>query len=379
MLTQLHKVETFVNKLHQMVDEGTFDHTKHGMSLLDVKFHLLLAYCSKLCVYISMRAKGENVAHHELMNQLAICCWILDKLRSIQKQCQYSIDKLLDHAKKSVNTDSNNNNKEQAINDELSHKPDLDSLRPPDDNDAVPLSSMDIDAERERNDDGIYRPLKLNPHLMDTAQSQLTKQQERQRQELRKRVKNHDIYKSIREDITNLPTEEKFYLENIDRFADEKHRENKSKSRLKDMENYEEENFTRLKQTHGVFKKMQSMKRYKEASIGDNLDAFVSNLDKSYRQAQKLGDYEAGGNFNETIGKIMKKDRKLKGGQYIKGSWRKREKILFKKSKQGQKVESRKRWRKEHPLKTNPAKAARMKVHNFKKSGKVRKLLKKIK
>lgn len=55
MLTQLKTVEIFVNKLHEMVDKGTFDNTKHGMSLLDIKFHLLIMYCSRLCVYISMR------------------------------------------------------------------------------------------------------------------------------------------------------------------------------------------------------------------------------------------------------------------------------------------------------------------------------------
>ena len=55
MLTQLNKVDSFVNKLHEMVDEGTFDNTKQGMSLLDIKFHLLIMYCSKLCVYIAMR------------------------------------------------------------------------------------------------------------------------------------------------------------------------------------------------------------------------------------------------------------------------------------------------------------------------------------
>ena len=55
MLTQLDGVESFVNKLHKRVDNGDFDDTKHGMSLLDVKFHLLLMYCTRLCLYISMR------------------------------------------------------------------------------------------------------------------------------------------------------------------------------------------------------------------------------------------------------------------------------------------------------------------------------------
>eukprot|EP01083_Nonionella_stella_P064077 166681_1 len=363
MLTQLTNVESFINKLHVMVDKGTFKNTKHGMSLLDVKFHLLIMYCSKLCVYISMRSKGESVANHRLLDQLAICSWILDKLRAIQKQCQYSVDKLLDHAKKATTAKASDAN---IINDELSHKPDLDSLRPPDSNLTV---SMDIDHETEINKDGIYRPLKLNPKLMDTRQNMLSKKQTRMVEQFKKKVKNHDIYQSVRESMTNLPTEERFYLEHLDN--------NKSKTRTKDLQNYEEDNYLRLKQSRSEFKKAQSKKRYKESSIGDNLNAFIDNLDKSYTDARTLGDFQAGGKFQDTIGKNTKKH--LKGGKYIKGPWQKRQKVLFKTSKKGRKVESRKKWRRSHPFKTNPAKAARMKQHRFNKSSKVKKLLKKIK
>ena len=296
----------------------------------------------------------------------------MDKLRLIQKQCQYSIDKLLDHAKRSIfNENSNNNNN---INDELSHKPDIDTLRPPDDDDDDndDDDNDDNDIEINENDDmDMYKSL-------ESSNSMLTKKQERMRQKLRKKVQSHDIYQSIKENMTNLPKEERFFLENVDKFSSSKHSENRSKSRLKDMENYEEDNYRRLKQSRSEFKKSQMRKRYKESSRGQDLNSFVDNLDKSYRDIQKLGDFEAGGKFNDTIGKNNKK-KKLKGGKYIKGPWQKRQKILFKNSKKGQKIESRRKWRKAHPLKTNPAKAARMKNHRFKKSSKVRKLLKKIK
>ena len=272
----------------------------------------------------------------------------------------------MDHAKKANN--DNNKDQENKINDELSHKPDLDAMRPPNSIETNAIS-QDISHETKVTADGIYRPLKLNPKLMDTPKNILSKRQERMVQQFKKKVKNHDIYQSVRESMTDKPNEERFYLENVDKFG-------KSKKRPQDMQNYEEDNFVRLKQTRAVMKKALQMKRYKESSIGDNLNSFVDNLDKSYVDAQRLGDFEAGGKFEDTIGKNTKK--KLKGGKYIKGPWQKRQKILFKQSKKGQKVESRKKWRKSHPFKVNPAKAARMKQHRFKRSSKVKKLLNKI-
>merc|ERR1712228_1092686 len=181
----------------------------------------------------------------------------------------YSVDKLLDHAKKANN--QNNKNEVNNINDELSHKPDLDSMRPPNTNTWANEISQDIEHETKVTADGIYRPLKLNPKLMDTPKNILSKKQERMVQAFKKKVKNHDIYQSVRESMSNKPNEERFYLEHIDKFS-------KSKKRTQDMQEYEEDNYVRLKQTRSVMKKALSKKRYKESSIGDNLNSFVDNL-----------------------------------------------------------------------------------------------------
>eukprot|EP00483_Globobulimina_turgida_P001714 UN01716 len=217
---------------------------------------------------------------------------------------------------------------------------------------------MDINNETEINKDGIYRPLKLNPMLMDTGKTMLSKKQERMAQQFKKEVKNSEIYKGVVESMTNLPIEEKFFLET------------KSKSKRKDMQNYEENNYIRLKQTRRELKKSQSKKRYKESSIGENLNSFVDNLDKSYKNAQRLGDFEAGGKFSDTIAKNTKKY--LKGGIYIKGPWQRRQKILFKRSKKGQKVEARKKWRKTHPLKNKSCKGIKNETASVQKSAKVK-------
>ena len=331
------------------------------------------------------------MANHELLNQLAITSWILDKLRSIQKQCQYSIDKLLDHAKRArpaaASADGSNAAalkfthdfkaaKPVAINDELSHKPNLDALRPPDgvEDEENP---MNLYHKPERNEDGIYRPLKLNPKLMDTPNNILTKREERKVAQFRKRVKNSDIYQSVKESMTNLPAEERFFLENTERFASDKHAENRSKSRMQDMRNVEEDRMMRLTGSIRESKAESKRRRYQETRVGEDLDKFVDNLSNTFRDAKKLGDYQAGGRYHETIGKGQKKE--LKGGRYIAGHWRRRERILFNKTKKGRKVQSRKRWRKEHPLKRNPARGARMQLNKYKKRTVIRRLLKKLK
>ena len=242
------------------------------------------------------------MANHELLNQLAICSWILDKLRSIQKQCQYSIDKLLDHSKRAIENDNSVN--QLNLNDELSQKPDLMSLRPPNanenelENNNKDITMNDIEHEVEMNKDGIYRPLKLNPTLMDTPKNILTKKQERTFERFKKNVRNSDIYQVTRETMTNLPTEEKFYLQNVDKFS-----KTGSKSKLRDIENYEEENYGRLAQSNRETKRVNTKRKLREASIGDNLDSFIDSLDKSFKNAKVLGDYQAGATFANTIGK----------------------------------------------------------------------------
>ena len=117
-------------------------------------------------------------------------------------------------------------------------------------------------------------------------------------------------------------------------------------------------------------KKLKKKERYIESSTGEDLNKFVNNLSNKVTQAEALNKFIAGGSYDTTIGKVIKK--KLEGGKYIKGSWKRRRKILFKKSKKGKRIESRKNWKKSHPLKTNPAKALRMKG---KQGRKARKLL----
>lgn len=344
------------------------------------------------------------MANHELLNQLATTSWVLDKLRSIQKQCQYSIDKLLDHAKRATVSSSSSGiindskSKSVAINDELSHKPNLDALRPPESQNLIDgddandeeeehqakgneENPLDLYHKPERNEDGIYRPLKLNPKLMDTPQNMLSKRQERMVEQFKKRVKNSDIYQSVRESMTDLPTEEKIWLKDTSKFASEKHSENRSKSKEQDMINFEEDNYRRLKQSDRANARAVKVTKMRERFCGgEDLDKFVSKLHHQFKDARRLGDYQAGGKFNETVGHKKVHKNKPRGGIAIKGvHWRQRNKILFSMTKKGKQVARRRRWRKDHPMRTNPAVIAKWRKKKAKGRATVKKLLKKIK
>lgn len=358
MLQQLKIVSKFVNKFHERVNNGDFDGTQHGMSLLDTKCQLLLMYCARLCLYINMRSNGESVANHELLNQMAIATWILDKFRTIQKQCQYSIDKLVQHSKNAI---SKNVSSSSKMNDKLLHRPNLLSLRLPNTED------MNADENEESN--------KTPDMMMDKHSNQLSKKQKRVVLRMKKSMRNTELFQSIQESMTNRPTEERFFITNVEKFSSNRNIPS-SKTKLRDYEIIEEDTFKRVVQSRFEMKKDLARKRLREASIGNNLDTFVGNLDKDFRKANRLADFEGGAKYHQSIAKYNKK--RLKGGRYIKGSWKRRERILWKHSMKGKRVLSRKKWRKSHPLKKNPAKSARMVGHRFKKSRKVRRLLKKL-
>ena len=253
MIQQLQKSNDFCEKLTKRVTNGDFDGTQNGMSLLEVKFHLMAMYNARLSMYMSMRARGDSVANHQLLNELAIICWISDKLRNIQKQCQYSIDKLLDHAK-TINLKQKQNQAltqtqtqyQRQTTDNLTHKPDLSQLRPPTMNGSsnnsiqlnLPLTS-EMNKSSNRDRDGVYRPPKINPVLMDNPDNNrlLSKQESRQLDTMKRRMKKSDYYQAMRDEYTTLPQEQHFHMQS------------KTKKVDAQIDEYEENTFKRTPQS----------------------------------------------------------------------------------------------------------------------------------
>jgi hypothetical protein len=55
--------------------------TKHGMSYLEMKYNLMLSYCSFLSYYLLMKLEGTNVENHPVVGKLVHIKIIFEKLR----------------------------------------------------------------------------------------------------------------------------------------------------------------------------------------------------------------------------------------------------------------------------------------------------------
>ena len=69
--------------------------TKHGMSYLEMKYNLLLSYCSFLSVFVLLKLEGKPVRDHPVISRLLHIKVLLERLRPLDQKLQYQVDKLL--------------------------------------------------------------------------------------------------------------------------------------------------------------------------------------------------------------------------------------------------------------------------------------------
>ena len=74
---------------------GSVDTTKHGLSYLEMKYNLLLSYCSFLSLLILLKLEGTSISHHPVIDRLLYIKTLLERLRPLDLKLQYQVDKLL--------------------------------------------------------------------------------------------------------------------------------------------------------------------------------------------------------------------------------------------------------------------------------------------
>jgi hypothetical protein len=89
----LEKVRTSINQEGENQIE-----TKHGMSYLEMKYNLMLSYCSFLTYYLLLKLEGKRVENHPVVGKLVHIKTLFEKLRPLDAKLQYQIDKMLKQA-----------------------------------------------------------------------------------------------------------------------------------------------------------------------------------------------------------------------------------------------------------------------------------------
>ena len=129
------KVEVIKNQLLPLLDSIDAGQllTKDGLSYLQVKFHLLLSYCTDIVFYLLLKVSGKPVKGHPVIDELLRLRVILTKLGPVDKKLSYQVSKLLRLAHSGASTSGGSTEKAVArddmVSDPLMFKPSLGSLR----------------------------------------------------------------------------------------------------------------------------------------------------------------------------------------------------------------------------------------------------------
>ena len=86
----LQKVKTQLGEAGRSTDHGD-----EIVDYLECKQQILLAYCQHLVYYLSLKARGESVRAHPVMNQMLELRYAMEKMRPIDGKLHYQIDRLI--------------------------------------------------------------------------------------------------------------------------------------------------------------------------------------------------------------------------------------------------------------------------------------------
>ena len=216
-----------------------------GVDYLEVKYHLLLNYCTNLTFYLYMKAQGKSVKDHPVIKQLLHLRTIMEKLQPIDKKLRYQIEKLLQ--KKSTVAAATSDGK-----DPLLCGPDLGDLVAPDE---------------DGEEDQVYRAPRLaaTPYQADSKSAAAKEAKEAKRAE---RLRKSGLLRDLHEEWSENPLAEG--VSGATGATGNEDLEKWQRERLR----YEEENFTRLQPTKERLKQMKAAKRSMNTAAFSQLTDF---------------------------------------------------------------------------------------------------------
>ncbi|GJQ10565.1 hypothetical protein GpartN1_g2356.t1 [Galdieria partita] len=270
----------------------------NGMSLLELKYHLLLNYCINIAFFMLLKAQGVTVKDHPVLDQLIELRVTMEKMKPLEEKLQYQIHKLVELARgKKENTEATTEE-----NDENILKPNPASLIASDDD-----SQSDSDNEQDdvmENKQRPYRP----PRILPTKDIKSMHNAYDSHLEVEKREKlEEENWKDSYMELEELPESLRGGL-----LSQDTEKLTNLIEAEKERQKYEEENFIRLfseKKEQKLQRKMHSIERESilGSEFGQEFDSLVSMADHLVSSKQQnLKD--TSGNNQESSASIMGSD-----------------------------------------------------------------------
>ncbi|XP_006458444.1 hypothetical protein AGABI2DRAFT_190725 [Agaricus bisporus var. bisporus H97] len=314
---------------------------KEGISLLSIKHHTLISYIRSLTLLSSRRMLGHTLSTREqptaafsttdrgvrgsgagdLVDSMIEGRIVLEKTRALENKLKYQIDKLVKLAREPENANI-------GINDPLRFRPNPQNLEANDEDDDADAFADDKSDCRQTSD-GIYRP----PRLAPVPYTDAPKSKSRRERNPVPSALNH-----LAADPSRPHVETTSGLGGIPQLG------SKRAAYLKRVQEYEEENFTRL-----VMKKSEAKRRLRdEADLALGGDLGGSYNPRGRRQAGGLED-----EFGDVLRSVGRKHSEGDGYEELRRKSKKAD--LLSRSRD---VFSKKR---DEPSEDNPEEARRMK------------------
>ena len=244
--------------------------TAKGMSYLELKYHLLLSYCTNISFYMLLKASGERVEDHPVIKQLVRIRVVLEKIRPLDQKLKYQIDKLLKAANSTEplieeSTSSlvgEGGESESISNQGLHYKANplnlvLDSA-----------ATSGAGGDQQTSDQSIYRPPRLAAVPYED-EGDIAEQKNKERR--KKKVEKSLMMNFIREEYGDEPLEiQDFSGSGIDT---SRTKTKAFKEEEMERQQYEEERFIRLPVT-----KKEKKKRKELSSFSTTEDDFLEDF-----------------------------------------------------------------------------------------------------
>jgi len=257
---KVDELRSNVQPLVRKVRAGDFP-TSDGVSLLEVKYQLLLSYCMSVAFYLLLKAEGKQVKDHPVIAHLVKLRVMLDKIKPIDAKIRYQVEKLLSM---DLDAPAGEETGSGRAADPLHFKPNLDEMGD---------GSSDEGEGGERRGEGVYRAPKI-------ASARYEDDEGKKRKRKAKSKKDSAVQEYLRHTFSNEP--ELVNVEGsklMEADADEE-----------DRQRYEEEFFMRFNET-----KEQRKKRARDAlrtDFDDPIDygdiAAFDGRDKASKEESKL-------------------------------------------------------------------------------------------
>ena len=211
---------------------------KYGISYLDSKNNFLLIYLTDLLLYSLLKTNGKSINKSPIIKRMIYLKTILEKTKVIDLKLKTQIDRLLKLGEKSLEDNENKNNDY----DENNFRPRI--L----DNDDEAENEDEDNAENDevKKKQAKYEVKKNFQEFFETTTE--NKSRKKQIEKAREKVRNSEMYIEIREQFNDTSREINNYDSQYSKF-------------MKEVEDYEDDHFTRVKVPKREMKKIKKLDR----------------------------------------------------------------------------------------------------------------------